>query len=135
MKRKTAAIFWPIVAMLAVFALEFVLAVSMRPKPATVEVVTRSGPSAAASISLVLFGILGVFVLGAIAAVVVVLVIRARRHAQRMEQAALLFGARQPQPQQQRRPRVGAGDGPSVVIVSGQGGGPRVEDMRNGYNG
>jgi hypothetical protein len=138
MKRKTAAIFWPIVALLLALALGFVLAVSMHPspKPATVEVVTRSGPSAAASISLVLFGIVGLFVLGAILAGVAVLVIRARQHAQQMEKAALLFGVRQPQQPPQRRPRVGHGDGPSVVIVSGgQGGRPRVEDFRNGYNG
>jgi len=133
MKRKTAAIFWPIVALLLALALGFVLALSMRPKPTQVEVVTRSGPSAAASISLVLFGVLGLFVLGAILAGVTVVVIRARRHGQRMEQAALLFGARQPQPTPQRRPRVGSGDGPSIVIVSGQGAGPRVEDMRDGY--
>jgi len=136
MKRKTAAILWPIVAMGAVFALGFVLALSMRPKPARVEVVTRSGPSAAATLSLVLFGTLGLFALGVILAVVAVVVIRARQHTMQMEKAALLFGARQPQQPPQRRPRVGAGDGPSVVIVSGQGGGrPRVEDMRNGYNG
>ena len=132
MKKRTAAIFWPVVAMGAVFVLGFVLA-SRRPDPVQVEVVTRSGPSAAASISLVLFGVLGVFVLAAIGVVVVALVIRARQQTVRMEQAALLFGARQPQqPLPQRRPRVGAGDGPSVVIVSGQGG-PRVEDMRDEY--
>ena len=76
--------------------------------------------------------VVGLFVLGAILAGVAVVAIRARQHAQRMEQAALLFGARQPQPTPQRRPRVGPGDGPSVVIVSGQGV-PRVEDMRDGY--
>ena len=135
MKKRTAAIFWPIVAMVTVFLLGFVVAASRRPDPVQVEVVTRSGPSAAASISLVLFGTLGVMVLMAVGAVAAVVVIRARQHTQRMEQAALLFGARQPQqPTPQRRPRVGAGDGPSVVIVSGQSGG-RVEDMRNGYNG
>ena len=133
MKKRTAAIFWPIVAMVTVFLLGVVVA-SRRPDPVQVEVVTR-GPSAAASISLVLFGTLGVMVLMAVGAVAVALVIRSRQHAMQMEKAALLFGAKQPQPQQpQRRPRVGAGDGPSVVIVSGQSGG-RVEDMRNGYNG
>jgi len=135
MKRKTAAIFWPIVAMLAIFALGFVVAVSMRPKPATVEVVTRSGPSAAASISLVLFGTLAVFILAAVVAVVVAVVIRARQHTMQMEKAALLFGAQQPRPTPQRRPQVGSGEGVSVVIVGGQSGVPRVEDMRNGYNG
>ena len=134
MKRKTAAIVWPVVAMATMFVLGLVVATSRRPDPVQVEVVTR-GPSAAASISLVLFGTLGVMVLMAVGAVAAVVVIRARQHTQRMEQAALLFGARQPQqPTPQRRPRVGAGDGPSVVIVSGQSGG-RVEDMRNGYNG
>ena len=129
MKKRTAAIFWPIVAMLAVFALGVVVASSRR-QPTTVEVVTRSGPSAAASISLVLFGILGVFILAAVGAVIAAVVIRARTHAMQMEKAALLFGARQPQPTPQRRPQVGSGDGPAVVIVSGQGGGPRVEDLR-----
>lgn len=132
MKRKTAAIFWPIVALLLALALGFVLASSMRPKPATIEVVTRSAPSAAASISLVMFSVLAVFILVAVGGVIVALMIRAQRHTRQMEQAALLFGARQPQ-QPQRRPRVGPGDGPSVVIVSGQGGGPRVEDMRDAY--
>ena len=132
MKRKTAAIFWPIVALLLALALGFVLASSMRPEPARVEVITRSGPSAAASISMVLFGVLGLFILGAIVTVVVALVIRAQRHTRQMEQTALLFGARQPQPTPQRRPQVGSGDAPSVVVISG-GQGPRVEDMRNGY--
>ena len=134
MKKRTAAIFWPIVAMVTVFLLGFVVAASRRPDPVQVEVVTRSGPSAAASISLVLFGTLGVMVLMAVGAVAAVVVIRARQHAMQMEKAALLFGAKQPQPTPRARPRVGAGDGPSVVIVSGQSGG-RVEDMRNGYNG
>jgi len=133
MKRKTAAIFWPIVALLLALALGFVLASSMRPRPATIEVITRSGPSAAASISIVLFGVLGFFILATVGAVVVVVVIRSRQHAMQMEKAALLFGARQPQPAQQRRPQVGSGDGPSVVVISGGQGTPRVEDMRNGY--
>jgi len=134
MKRKTAAIFWPFMALLLAAALGFVAAASRRPDPVQVEVVTRSGPSAAAMLSLVLFGTLGLMVLCAIGAVVVALVIRARTHAMQMEKAALLFGAKQPQPTiPQRRARVGSGDGPSVVIVSGQGGGPRVEDMRDGY--
>ena len=132
MKRKTAAIFWPIVALLLALALGFVLASSMRPRPATIEVITRSGSSAAASISIVLFGVLGFFILAAVGAVVVVVVIRARQHTMQMEKAALLFGARQPQPAQ-RRPQVGAGDGPSIVIIGGQSGVPRVEDMRDGY--
>jgi len=135
MKRKTAAIVWPAVALLLALALGFVLAASRRPDPVQVEVVTRSGPSAAATLSLALFGVLGFFALAAVGTVVVALVIRARQHTQRMEQAALLFGVRQPQPTPQRRQRVGAGDGPSIVIVSGGQGGPRVEDMRNGYNG
>ena len=131
MKRKTAAIFWPFLALLLALALGFVLASSMRPKPARVEVIARSGPSAAASISLVLFGTLAIFILAAVGAVVVMAVIRARTHAMQMEKATLLFGAKQAQSTiPQRRPRVGSGDGPSVVIVSGQGGGPRVEDMR-----
>jgi len=133
MKRKTAAIFWPFMALLLAAALGFVAAASRRPDPVQVEVVTRSGPSAAAMLSLVLFGTLGLMVLCAIGAVVVALVIRARTHAMQMEKAALLFGAKQPQPTPQRRPRVGAGDGgPMVVIVGGQDGG-RVEDMRDGY--
>jgi len=105
----------------------------MRPKPARVEVGTRSGPSAAATLSLVLFGTLGLFALGAILAGVAVVVIRARQHTQRMEQAALLFGARQPQPASRPRPQVGSGDGPSIVVIGGQGT-PRVEDLRNGRN-
>ena len=133
MKRKTAAIFWPIVALLLAGALGFVAAVSMRPKPATVEVVTRSGPSAAATLSLVLFGVLGLIVLGAVGAVVVALVIRAQRHTRQMEQAALLFGARQPQPAPRPRPQVGPGDGPSIVVIGGSDA-PRVEDLRNGRN-
>ena len=124
---------WPIIAMLAVFGMGFVLAFSMRQDPTRVEVVTRAGPSAAASISLVMFGILAVMILGAILAVVAGLVIRARRQAQRLEQMALLFGARQPQPQPRQR-RMGPGDGPSVVIISGgRQGAPLVEDMRDGY--
>ena len=132
MKRKTAAIVWPVVALVTMFVLGLVVA-SRRPDPVQVEVVTRSGPSAAATLSLVLFGTLGVIVLGVAGAVVVAVVIRARTHAMQMEKAALLFGAKQPQPTPQRRARVGPGDGPSVVIVSGQGGG-QVEDLRNGRN-
>lgn len=130
MKRKTAAIFWPFIALLLALALGFVAALSMRPRPAVVEVVTR-GPSAAASISLALFGTLGLFVLGAVGTGVIMLALRARQHTRQMEKAALLFGARQPQPTPQRRPRVG--DAPSVVIVAGGQGGPQVEDMRDGY--
>ena len=131
MKRKTAAILWPAVAMATMFVLGLVVA-SRRPDPVQVEVVTR-GPSAAATLSLVLFGTLGLMVLMAVGAVAVALVIRSRQHAMQMEKAALLFGAKQPQPTPQRRPRVGAGDGgPMVVIVGGQDGG-RVEDMRDGY--
>jgi len=132
MKRKTAAIFWPFMALLLAMGMGFVMALSMRPQPARVEVITRSGPSAAASISLVLFGTLAVFILAAVGAVVVVVVIRARQHTMQMEKAALLFGVQKPQPAQ-RRPQVGAGDGPSIVIIGGQSGVPRVEDMRDGY--
>ena len=136
MKRKTAAILWPVVALATMFLLGLVVATSRRPDPGQVEVVTR-GPSAAASISLVLFGTLGLMVLMAVGAVAVALVIRARQHTMQMEKAALLFGVQKPQPQQpQRRPQVQSGEGVSVVIVGGQGGGvPRVEDFRNGYNG
>ena len=134
MKRKTAAIVWPAVALLLALALGFVLAASRRPDPVQVEVVTRSGPSAAATLSLALFGVLGFFALAAVGTVVVALVvIRARQHTQRMEQAALLFGARQPQPASRPRPQVGSGDGPSIVVIGGQGT-PRVEDLRNGRN-
>ena len=132
MKRRTATIFWPFMALLLALALGFVLASSMRPTPARVEVITRSGSSAAASISIVLFGVLGFFILAAVGAVVVVVVIRARQHTMQMEKAALLFGVQKPQPAQ-RRPQVGAGDGPSIVIIGGQSGVPRVEDMRDGY--
>ena len=133
MKKRTAAIFWPIVAMLAVFLLGVVVA-SRRPDPVQVEVVTRSGPSAAATLSLVLFGTLGVMVLMAVGAVAVALVIWARQHTMQMEKAALLFGVQKPQPTPQRRPQVQSGEGVSVVIVGGQGGSvPRVEDMRDGY--
>jgi len=121
---------WPVIAVLAVFVLGFVLALSMRQDPARVEVVTRSGPSATASISLVMFGLLAVMILGAILAVTAGLMLHAYQQAKRMEQMALLFG--KPQPTPQRRPRVGPGDGPSIVVISGQGS-PRVEDMRNGY--
>ena len=132
MKRKTAAIVWPVVALVTMFVLGLVVA-SRRPDPVQVEVVTR-GPSAAASISLALFGTLGVMVLMAVGAAAVALVIRARTHAMQMEKAALLFGAKQPQPTPQRRPQVQSGEGVSVVIVGGQGGSvPRVEDMRDGY--
>ena len=133
MKRKTAAIVWPIVAMGAVFLLGVVLASSRRPDPVQVEIVARSGPSAAATLSLVLFGTLSFFILAAVGAVIVALVIRAQRHTRQMEQAALLFGARQPQPAPRPRPQVGTGDGPSIVIIGGQSGVPRVEDMRDGY--
>ena len=133
MKRKTAAIVWPIVAMFAVFLLGVVVATSRRPDPVQVEVVTR-GPSAAATLSLVLFGTLGMIVLCVILAGVAALVIRARQHAMQMEKAALLFGVQKPQPTPQRRPQVQSGEGVSVVIVGGQGT-PRVEDFRNGYNG
>ena len=134
MKRKTAAIVWPVVAMVTVFLLGVVVATSRRPDPVQVEVVTRSGPSAAATLSLVLFSTLGVMVLMAVGAVAVALVIRARQHAMQMEKAALLFGVQKPQPTPQRRPQVQSGEGVSVVIVGGQGT-PRVEDFRNGYNG
>ena len=131
MKRKTAAILWPVVALATMFVLGLVVATSRRPDPVQVEVVTR-GPSAAATLSLVLFGTLGVMVLMAVGAVAVALVIRTRTHAMQMEKAALLFGAKQPQ-QPQRRPRVGTGDnGPAVIVVNGQGAG-RMEDFRDGY--
>ena len=132
MKRKTAAILWPAVAMATMFVRGLVVATSRRPDPVQVEVVTRSGPSAAATLSLVLFCTLGVMVLMAVGAVAVALVIRARQHAMQMEKAALLFGVQKPQPTPTRRPQVQSGDGPSIVIVSsGQGGNvPRVEDLR-----
>ena len=131
MKRKTAAIVWPVVALATMFVLGLVVATSRRPDPVQVEVVTR-GPSAAATLSLVLFGTLGLMVLMAVGAVAVALVIRTRTHAMQMEKAALLFGAKQPQ-QPQRRPRVGTGDnGPAVIVVNGRGTG-RMEDFRDGY--
>jgi len=71
-KRKTAAILWPVVALATMFVLGLVVATSRRPDPVQVEVVTR-GPSAAATLSLVLFGTLGVMVLMAVGAVAVAL--------------------------------------------------------------
>lgn len=117
---------WPIVAMIAVFGLGFVSAVAVR-RPATVEV--HTGPSAATSIIVFLLVVLGVMVGLVVAAVVAWQVLRAREQTRRMEQTALLFGAKSTPSSPRARPAVRGSDGGTVIMIGG-GGHPYVEDMR-----
>ena len=115
---------WPIVAVVAVFGLGFVSALAVR-RPATVEV--HTGPSAATSIIVFLLVVLGVMVSLAVAAFLVWQAIRAREQTRRLEQVALLFGAKST-PARPARPAVRGSEGGTVIMIgSGQ---PRVEDMR-----
>jgi len=118
---------WPIVAILAVFALGFVSALAMRPRAAVVEV--HTGPSAATSIVGFLLVVLGVMVVVPVGGFLVVTAIRAYQQTKRMEQAALLFGAKNT-PTPRPRPAVRSGTEGGTVIMIGGGGQPRVEDMR-----
>ena len=120
---------WPIIAVVAIFGLGFMSAIAMRPRPATVEIVNR-GPSAAMSIILFLLAVLGLMVGLGVAAFLVWQAIRAREQTRRMEQAALLFGAKNtPSAARPARPAVRGSDGGTVIMIGG-GGQPRVEDMR-----
>jgi len=116
---------WPIVAMVAIFALGFLAAVAMR-RPVAVEV--HTGPSAATSIILFLLVVLGVLVGLAVAVVVVWQVLRAHEQTRRMQQAALLFGAKNT-PARPARPAVRGSEGGTVIMIGG-GEQPRVEDLR-----
>ena len=120
---------WPIVAILAIFALGFMSALAVR-RPATVEIVNR-GPSAATSIVLFLLVVLAVMVGLGVAAVVVWQALKAREQTRRMEQTALLFGAKNTPstPRPARRAVQPGSDGGTVIMIGG-GGQPRVEDMR-----
>jgi predicted PurR-regulated permease PerM len=121
---------WPVVAVTAIFALGFVSALAMRPRSATVEIVSR-GPSAATTIILFLLAVLGVLVGLVVAAVVVWQVLRTREQTRRMEQTALLFGAKSTPSTPRPRPAVRPGsDGGTVIMIGGGGGQPRVEDLR-----
>lgn len=116
---------WAIVAIFAVFALGFVSALAVR-RPATVEV--HTGPSAAMSIIVFLLAVLGLIAGLAVIAVVAWQVIRAREQTRRLEQAALLFGARNtPSAPRPARPAIQPGDR-TVIVVGGQP--PYLEDMR-----
>ena len=117
---------WPIVAVAAVFGLGFVSAVAMR-RPATVEVVNR-GPSAATSIIVFLLVVLGVMVSLAVVTFLVWQLLRASEQTRRMEQTALLFGAKSTPSTPRARPAVRGTDGGTVIMIGG--GQPRVEDMR-----
>ena len=124
MKKST----WPVVAAVAIFALGFMSAVAVR-RPATVEV--HTGPSAATSIIVFLLAVLGLMVGLGVAAFLVWQAIRAREQTRRMEQAALLFGAKNtPSAARPARPAVRPGSDGGTVIMIGGGGQPRVEDMR-----
>lgn len=117
---------WPIVAMMAVFGLGFLAAVAMRPRPATVEIVSR-GPSAATTIILFLLVVLGVMVSLGVAAFVAWRVLREREQTRRMGQAALFFGTKStPRPS---RPAVRPGSEGTVIMIGGSAQ-PRVEDLR-----
>ena len=120
MKKST----WPVVAVVAIFALGFVSAVAVR-GPATAEV--HTGLSAATSIIVFLLVVLAVLVGLGVAALVTWQVIRAREQTRRMEQAALFFGAKStPRP---ARSAVRGSESGTVIMIGG-GGQPRVEDMR-----
>jgi len=125
MKKST----WAVVAVVAIFALGFMSALVMRPRSATVEIVNRS-PSAATSIIVFLLAVLGAMVVLPVVAFLVWQAIRAREQTRRMEQTALLFGAKNT-PARPARPAVRPGDdGRTVIMIGGGGGQPRVEDMR-----
>lgn len=125
MKLKKAL--WPIVAIFAVFALGFVTALAMYPRPVAVEV--RTGPSAATSITIFLLVVLGVMAGLAVSAFLTWQALKAYQQTKRLKQVALLFGAKSA-PSTPRRPRaVGAGsDGRTVVVIGNST--PYVEDLR-----
>ena len=125
MKKST----WAVVAVVAIFALGFMSALVMRPRSATVEIVNRS-PSAATSIIVFLLAVLGAMVVLPVVAFLVWQAIRAREQTRRMEQAALLFGAKSTPSTPRARPAVRSGTEGGTVIMIGGGGQPRVEDMR-----
>ena len=110
--KKTVALY------VAVFAIGFLVAVAIfgRARPA----ITQRGPSAAGTIIAVLAIIIGLAVILAAVAAGVILASRTHRDQLRMEQAALLFGAKQQPsaPRPQRRPQI-PGNG-NVIIVSGE---------------
>jgi len=119
---------WPIVAIFAVFALGFVTALAMRPRPVAVEV--RTGPSAATSITIFLLVVLGVMAGLAVSAFLTWQALRAYQQTKRLKQVALLFGAKSaPSTPRRPRPAVGAGsDGRTVVVIGNST--PYVEDLR-----
>lgn len=119
--------FWPIVAMAAIFGLGFVSALAVRPRPAMVEV--HTGPSAATSIVVFLLAVLGLMVVAPVAGFLVVTAIRAYQATKRMEQTALLFGAKNTPRPSRPAGRPGS-DGGTVIMISGGGQTPHVEDMR-----
>jgi 4-hydroxybenzoate polyprenyltransferase len=125
MKKK---LLWPTVAIFAVFALGFVSALAAVRRPTAVEVM-HTGPSAATSIIVFLFAVLGLMVGLGVAALVTWQVLRTREQTRRMKQAALLFGAKNT-PTPRPRPAVHPGNDGGTVIMIGGGGQPYVEDMR-----
>ena len=129
MKRKTALVFWPIVAMAAIFGLGFVAALAMatRPQVVVVEAAPKGGPSAATTI----ITFLGLVILGLIlAAAGAVLLATWGKHRQRrarLEEAvyqaqayALLNGAKPPSPRSGGASPLPQAGGP-VIVMGGAG--------------
>ena len=126
MKRKTAAWFWPLLAIVAVFGLGFVVAMSMvaRPRPVVVEVAQRAGPSAATTIITFLVLVILGLILAMAGGVFMVTWNKRRRRRAELEDAqaqayayALLQGAKPPAPRGGGLPPyTQQGSGPVIVV-------------------
>ena len=126
MKRKTAAWFWPLLAIVAVFGLGFVVAMSMvaRPRPVVVEVTQKAGPSAAMTIITFLVLVILGLILAVAGGVFVMTWNKRRRRQAELEDAmyqaqayALLQGAKPPAPTGGGlSPYAQQGSGPVIVV-------------------
>ena len=126
MKRKTAAWFWPLLAIVAVFGLGFVVAMSMvaRPRPVVVEVTQKAGPSAAMTIITFLVLVILGLILAVAGGVFVMTWNKRRRRQAELEDAmyqaqayALLQGAKPPAPRGGGlSPYTQQGSGPVIVV-------------------
>ena len=128
MKRKTAAWFWPLLAIVAVFGLGFVVALSIatRPRPVVVEVTQRAGPSAATTIITFLVLVILGLILAVAGGVFMMTWNKRRRRQAEMEDAlaqaqayALLQGAKPPAPRGGGlSPYAQPNSGPVIVVGS-----------------
>jgi len=126
MKRKTAAWFWPLLAIVAVFGLGFVMALSVvaRPRPVVVEVAPKAGPSAAMTIITFLVLVILGLILAVAGGVFAMTWNKRRRRQAELEDAlaqaqayALLQGAKPPAPRGGGlSPLSQAGSGPVIVV-------------------